>query len=153
MCFLFGSRDRQVNGFIDRGPRVHYVRSRAVLTEPRESAGSGLKSPLTIIRRVTSCELIEPFLLRPLLGTYQERLALDVHGATPPGTGESSVLRQRLRELATARPRFGHPRLHILLTREGWQVRHKRISLHRGIGPNWHWRWAASTKISANKLR
>lgn len=69
---------------------------------------------------------------------------------------DSSVLRQRLRELATARPRFGYERLHILLTREGWQVgrkrvhrlykleglqvrmrvrRRKRISLHRGPAP------------------
>ncbi len=65
---------------------------------------------------------------------------------------DTSVLRQRLRELATARPRFGYERLHILLTREGWRVgrnrvhrlykleglqvrmrtrRRKRISLHR----------------------
>jgi putative transposase len=65
-------------------------------------------------------------------------------------------LRQRLRELATARPRFGYERLHILLTREGWRVgrnrvhrlykleglqvrmrarRRKRISLHRGPVP------------------
>jgi len=69
---------------------------------------------------------------------------------------DSSVLRQRLRELATARPRFGYERLHILLTREGWKVgrnrvhrlykleglqvrmrarRRKRISLHRGPVP------------------
>ena len=69
---------------------------------------------------------------------------------------DSSVLRQRLRELATARPRFGYERLHILLTREGWRVgrnrvhrlykleglqvrmrvrRRKRISLHRGPAP------------------
>jgi putative transposase len=69
---------------------------------------------------------------------------------------DSSVLRQRMRELATARPRFGYERLHILLTREGWRVgrnrvhrlykleglqvrmrvrRRKRISLHRGPAP------------------
>ena len=61
-----------------------------------------------------------------------------------------------MRELAVARPRFGYERLHILLTREGWQVgrnkvhrlykleglqvrmrarRRKRISLHRGPAP------------------
>jgi putative transposase len=61
-----------------------------------------------------------------------------------------------MRELATARPRFGYERLHILLTREGWRVgrnrvhrlykleglqvrmrvrRRKRISLHRGPTP------------------
>lgn len=61
-----------------------------------------------------------------------------------------------MRELATARPRFGYERRHILLTREGWRVGHnrvhrlykleglqvrmrvrrrKRISLHRGPAP------------------
>ena len=40
---------------------------------------------------------------------------------------DNSVLRQRLRELATARPRFGYQRLHILLTREGWLVGRKRV--------------------------
>ena len=61
-----------------------------------------------------------------------------------------------MRELAAARPRFGFERLHILLTREGWEVgrnrvhrlykleglqvrmrtrRRKRISLHRGPVP------------------
>jgi len=61
-----------------------------------------------------------------------------------------------MRELATARPRFGYERIHILLAREGWQVgrnrvhrlykpeglqvrmrarRRKRISLHRGPTP------------------
>jgi putative transposase len=61
-----------------------------------------------------------------------------------------------MRELATARPRFGYERLHILLNREGWRVglnrvhrlykleglqvrmrvrRKKRISLHSGPIP------------------
>lgn len=61
-----------------------------------------------------------------------------------------------MRELATARPRFGYERIHILLTREGWRIgrnrvhrlykleglqvrmrvrRRKRISLHRGPVP------------------
>ncbi|MEW5773375.1 MAG: integrase core domain-containing protein [Thermodesulfobacteriota bacterium] len=35
-------------------------------------------------------------------------------------------LRVRLRELAEERRRFGSPRLHILLRREGWPVNHKR---------------------------
>ena len=67
-----------------------------------------------------------------------------------------SVLRQRMRELAVVRPGFGYECLHILLTREGWQVgrnkvhrlnkleglqvrmrarRRNRISLHRGPAP------------------
>jgi len=35
-------------------------------------------------------------------------------------------LRQRLRELAGERKRFGSPRLHIMLRREGLVVNHKR---------------------------
>ena len=37
------------------------------------------------------------------------------------------MLRQRLRELAAERRRFGYRRLHVLLEREGWQVNHKRV--------------------------
>lgn len=36
-------------------------------------------------------------------------------------------LRQRLRELARERPRYGYQRLWALLRREGWQVNHKRV--------------------------
>lgn len=39
---------------------------------------------------------------------------------------DDTPLRMRLRELAQARPRFGHPRLFLLLRREGWKVNHKR---------------------------
>jgi putative transposase len=40
---------------------------------------------------------------------------------------DQTPLRARLRELAEARPRFGYPRLHVLLRREGWKVNIKRI--------------------------
>jgi len=40
---------------------------------------------------------------------------------------EDQRLRQRLRELAEARRRFGYRRLQVLLGREGWQVNHKRV--------------------------
>jgi len=36
-------------------------------------------------------------------------------------------LRQRLRELAAERPRYGYQRLWALLRREGWVVNHKRV--------------------------
>ncbi len=36
-------------------------------------------------------------------------------------------LRERLRELASERRRFGYRRLKVLLQREGWQVNHKRV--------------------------
>jgi len=37
-------------------------------------------------------------------------------------------LRQRLRELAGSRPRFGYRRLTVLLRREGWPVNARRVS-------------------------
>lgn len=40
---------------------------------------------------------------------------------------EASKLRQRLRELARERPRYGYQRLWVLLGREGWMVNHKRV--------------------------
>lgn len=40
---------------------------------------------------------------------------------------DQTPLRKRLRELAEARPRFGYPRLHVLLRREGWKVNIKRV--------------------------
>ena len=36
-------------------------------------------------------------------------------------------LRQRLRELAGNRPRYGYRRLTVMLRREGWQVNTKRV--------------------------
>ena len=66
------------------------------------------------------------------------------------------ALRQRIREIAQSRPRFGYERIHIMLRREGWVVnlkrihrlycleglqlrmkvkRRKRLSLHRGPVP------------------
>ena len=36
-------------------------------------------------------------------------------------------LRIKLRELAGNRPSYGYRRLHVLLTREGWRVNHKRV--------------------------
>jgi putative transposase len=39
---------------------------------------------------------------------------------------DNTALLMRLRELAEARPRFGHMRLHLLLRREGWRANKKR---------------------------
>jgi putative transposase len=43
-----------------------------------------------------------------------------------PKPGNDDALRQRLRELAEQRKRFGSPRLHILLKREKLVINHKR---------------------------
>jgi putative transposase len=52
-----------------------------------------------------------------------------------PKPDNDDVLRHRLRELAEQRKRFGSPRLHILLKREGLVVNHKRTErLYREEG-------------------
>ncbi len=40
---------------------------------------------------------------------------------------DDPVLRERLKELAKARRRFGYRRLHVFLRREGHEVNHKRL--------------------------
>ena len=51
------------------------------------------------------------------------------------GRADEGALRQRLRELAAERPRFGYRRLHALLRREGIAVNHKRVErLYRAEG-------------------
>jgi putative transposase len=44
-----------------------------------------------------------------------------------PAEDRNRELRQRLRELAEQRRRWGCPKLYIILRREGWQANHKRI--------------------------
>ncbi|MDA1215801.1 MAG: IS3 family transposase [Chloroflexi bacterium] len=61
-----------------------------------------------------------------------ERRACLLAGVTPsvyryePKQGSDDDLRQRMRDLAGQRKRFGSPRLHIMLKREGLVVNHKR---------------------------
>ena len=64
---------------------------------------------------------------------YSERRAcqlMDMNRRTyrrPVKPDRDAELRRRLRELAEERRRFGSPRLHILLRREGLVVNHKRV--------------------------
>ena len=61
-----------------------------------------------------------------------ERRACLLTGVSPsvyryqPKQGDDDVLRRRMGELAGERKRFGSPRLHIMLKREGLVVNHKR---------------------------
>jgi putative transposase len=55
------------------------------------------------------------------------KLARSTYRYKPRACGRNDALRQRLRELAEKRPRFGYRRLHALLNRESWHVNHKRI--------------------------
>ena len=53
----------------------------------------------------------------------------------PRARADDQPLRQRLRELAAVRPRFGYRRLHVLRRREGVIVNHKRVErLYREEG-------------------
>lgn len=40
---------------------------------------------------------------------------------------EPAALRQRIKEIAETRVRYGYRRVHVLLLREGWAVNHKRV--------------------------
>ena len=40
---------------------------------------------------------------------------------------DQSALRQRIREIAMNRPRFGYLRVHVMLRREGWAINKKRV--------------------------
>jgi putative transposase len=61
-------------------------------------------------------------------------LSVSVYRYQPQADADTRV-RQRLRELAEQRKRFGSPRLHILLKREGLVINHKRTErLYREEG-------------------
>ena len=40
---------------------------------------------------------------------------------------DDPALRMRIQEIAAARVRYGYPRVHVLLRREGWVVNRKRV--------------------------
>ncbi len=45
----------------------------------------------------------------------------------PSQARAQTALRNRIREIAAARPRFGYLRIHVMLRREGWHVNRKRV--------------------------
>ena len=44
-----------------------------------------------------------------------------------PRKAEQAPLRNRIKEIATVRVRYGYRRIHTLLQREGWVINHKRV--------------------------
>ena len=78
--------------------------------------------------------------IRESLGLSERKACLLVDISTSvycyqPKPGNDDIVRRRLRELAEQRKRFGSPRLHILLKREGLVVNHKRTErLYREEG-------------------
>jgi putative transposase len=58
-------------------------------------------------------------------------------------------LRQRLRELAEQRRRWGCPLLYLVLRREGWRATHKRVErLYREEGLSLKLRWHRRKRLS-----
>jgi putative transposase len=78
--------------------------------------------------------------VRKSLGLSERRacLLVDISASVyryRPKLSNDDKVRKRLRELAEQRKRFGSPRLHILLKREGLVINHKRTErLYREEG-------------------
>ena len=98
-------------------------------------AGGGRKKALKPVRKRV--------LVQQIVGTYamSERRACRLvllHRATyryQAHRADDAGLRQRIREIAQARPRFGYLRIHVMLWREGWTVNKKRVyRLYRDEG-------------------
>jgi putative transposase len=83
---------------------------------------------------------VRPAARRAAVGLLQERYGVSERRACrvvgisrssrryePKPRADEPALRQRLRELAAERRRFGYRRLHLLLAREGIAVNHKRV--------------------------
>jgi putative transposase len=91
---------------------------------------------------------VRPAARRAAVGLLQEKFGVSERRACrvvgvcrssmryqPAPRADEPVLRQRLRELAAERKRFGYRRLHVLLGREGLAVNHKRVErLYRAEG-------------------
>ena len=90
------------------------------------------------LKEVAGKKLLKPK-VRKMAATYaieslglSERRACLLTGVSPsvyryrPKQGDDDVLWCRMRELAGERKRFGSPRLHIMLKREGLVINHKR---------------------------
>ena len=88
------------------------------------------------LKLVVSKKVVTPVAKRETAGPIREELGLsERRSCRGLGVGRSSLqyvprldcnatLRVRLKELAGAHRRFGSPRLHVLLKREGWVVNH-----------------------------
>jgi putative transposase len=99
------------------------------------------------LKELTLKKLLTPEVKRRAVSHVRESLGLSLRKACllvnlstyvyhyRPKSNNDDVLRHRLRELAEQRKRFGSPRLHLLLKREGLVVNHKRTErLYREEG-------------------
>ena len=86
---------------------------------------------------------------------FSERRACSLIGLNrrtyrrPISVEDDAPVRQRMRELAQDRPRFGAPRLHVMLRREGLVINHKRTErLYREEGLSLRGRLVRSDRVT-----
>ena len=66
---------------------------------------------------------------------------------------DDRAVRQRIKEIAAARIRYGVARIHVLLRREGWRDNHKRVRrIYREEGLNLRLRRPRRNKASAHRM-
>lgn len=70
-----------------------------------------------------------------------------------PHRREDAPLRQRIKEIASVRVRYGHWRIYTLLRREGWQDNHKRVyRIYKEEGLNLRSKRPRRSKAAAHRL-
>ena len=66
---------------------------------------------------------------------------------------DDQALRQRMRDIAEARVRYGHERIFVMLRREGWKDNHKRTHrVYKEEGLNLRTKRPRRSKTAANRL-
>ncbi len=92
-----------------------------------------------ILQEVVKKKALRAAKRRELAAWMQERFKVSVHRScrlalllrsslyAKSAARDQSVLRQRIRDLAMSRPRFGYRRVLVMLKREGWEVGEKRV--------------------------
>ena len=67
--------------------------------------------------------------------------------------GRDTALRERIKEIASTRVRYGYQRIHTLLRRDGWQVNHKKVlRIYREEGLNLRSKRPKRRVASAHRL-
>ncbi|WP_156317399.1 IS3 family transposase [Cypionkella psychrotolerans] len=120
------SEAKRLKGFEDENARLKRLLADAMLDNAalKDLLGKKVVAPVAkrqaVAHLVASHEMSERRACR-VIGCCRMTMRYEVIRQDDP------VLRERLKELAKARRRFGYRRLHVFLRREGHEVNHKRL--------------------------